>query len=556
MELPKMRLKQPVSRYPSDVLAGVISRTATAHRAGETSRIARRLAWPAVTVVGAIVLFCCALREGRFMIPQSDGDGMVLQANAMLHGNLMLHGWATSDVSFYTTELPEYMLVELVRGMRPDVVPIGAALTYTLLVLLAAFAARGAARGRTGIARVAITVAIMLGPSLIAATVLLNDPDHVGTAVPVLAVFALIDRAGPGRRRYVPVAVGIVLALAVVADQLVLLIGVLPVALVYGTRACQLLIQRRAPLETAWYEVSLAVAAVLAVGGASVITHLIRAVGGFQVQRGTHSFVLESTFQGNMWPTFENFLGLYSADFFGQKFGFSLIFAAIHLVAAALVVFALWLALRRFLRSVDLLPALLAVAICANVLAYAVTFQVTGPTIREISPVFSLGAALAGRVLAGPLLRNRLEPLLLAGAAGALVAMVQPVLLVGPPAQPYGTGLASWLEQHHLSQGVAGYWQSDSVTLDSAGAVTVRAVREYPRSGLKPYLWESDMGLFNSQSYDVNFVVATAPGSQAGSTVTQREAIARFGAPYAVYQYKQFMIMVWHKNLLPELNRR
>jgi hypothetical protein len=41
-------------------------------------------------------------------------------------------------VSFYTTELPEYLLVEVFRGMRSDVVRICAALTYTLLVVLAA----------------------------------------------------------------------------------------------------------------------------------------------------------------------------------------------------------------------------------------------------------------------------------------------------------------------------------------------------------------------------------------------------------------------------------
>ena len=71
----------------------------------------------------------------------SDGASNALQAWDMLHGNLLLHGWWLSDVSFYTTELPEYMLVELGRiGLNADVVHVGAALTYTLLV-----AARGAA---------------------------------------------------------------------------------------------------------------------------------------------------------------------------------------------------------------------------------------------------------------------------------------------------------------------------------------------------------------------------------------------------------------------------
>ena len=66
----------------------------------------------------------------------SAGAANALQAWDMLHGNLLLRGWTVSDVSFYTTELPEYMGVELIRGLGSDVVHV-AALTYTLLVLLA-----------------------------------------------------------------------------------------------------------------------------------------------------------------------------------------------------------------------------------------------------------------------------------------------------------------------------------------------------------------------------------------------------------------------------------
>ena len=104
--------------------------------------------WRWLAVAAAVVLlFFCAQREARQMGVQSDGAAMLLESWAMLHGNLLLSGWHLSDVSFYTTELPEYMLVELVRGLNPDVVRICAALTYTLLVVLAAAVAYGAEAG-------------------------------------------------------------------------------------------------------------------------------------------------------------------------------------------------------------------------------------------------------------------------------------------------------------------------------------------------------------------------------------------------------------------------
>lgn len=138
----------------------------------------RRLCWPAAVAAGVVVLFCYALRVAGAFMAQSDGAGNVLQAWAMLHGNLLLHGWYVSDVSFYTTELPEYMLVVAASGLRPEVVHICAALTYTLLVLGPALAT---------------------WPRVVPAFIYLSDPDHAGTALPVLVALALIGSVSPGQ---------------------------------------------------------------------------------------------------------------------------------------------------------------------------------------------------------------------------------------------------------------------------------------------------------------------------------------------------------------------
>ena len=111
--------------------------------AGETRRVrlARR-AWPAALAAATVVLFLCYLRLSRTTPNGSDGADQALQAWDMLHGNWLLRGWTVGDVSYYTTELPEYMAVELIRGLGPDVIHVAAAVTYTLLVLLAGLLAR------------------------------------------------------------------------------------------------------------------------------------------------------------------------------------------------------------------------------------------------------------------------------------------------------------------------------------------------------------------------------------------------------------------------------
>jgi hypothetical protein len=275
----------------------------------------RRLSWPAAVAAGVVVLFCYALRVAGAFMAQSDGAGNVLQAWAMLHGNLLLHGWYVSDVSFYTTELPEYMLVAAAYGLRPEVVHICAALTYTLLVLAAAVVARGQARGRAGVARAAIAVAIMLGPAL-----------------------ATWPRVVP---------------------------------------AFLVLAQRRVPVAAAGYELSLTAAAVAAAIAGEAMTHLIRALGGYRVNPAPAHIVPFRDIPANIEGAFKAFLDLFSADFFGERGGPGLVITSIHLVAVVLVAAAVVAGLLRFFRGDDLLSPLLAVAVVLNVAAYVLLYSVS-----------------------------------------------------------------------------------------------------------------------------------------------------------------------------------
>jgi len=509
--------------------------------------------WLAVAA-GILLLFYCALREARQLAPQSDGAAMVLESWAMLHGDLLLRGWQLSDVSFYTTELPEYMLVDLLRGFHPDVVRICSALTFTLLVVLAAAVAYGSrpADKRTAVVRAGISVAVMIGPSVLAATVLLNDPDHTGTAVPVLLAVLILDRGG--RRWWVPVVAAAVLGWALVGDSLVLLIGVAPLVVVGGARSFGLVAVRRERFAAAWYDLSLTAAGLAAAVAGTALSALIKANGGFALSASeTKSTVPSTALPANLAAALNNFLGLFSADFFASRLDNWLVVTAVHLICACLVAAALFLALRAFGRDLlggDVIAQLLAVAIAINIVAYVVLYPGSGSTVREIAPVFGLGGALAGRVLAGPLLRRRLAPLLALGAVAVLAAAVPPLVVAKAP-PPAAAGLARFLENHGLTRGLAGYWNADSATLDTQNRVVIAPVKNHPGRGLEPLLWEIQPRLFDGSDNDPDFLVATAPDGP--SSVTTAEAVAAFGQPYRRYYYQGDTIMVWHKNLLRQL---
>jgi hypothetical protein len=209
---------------------------ATSSRPAEQGR---RLTWAwgtalfCLTVIGLWFLYLHISRTQRV---ESDGASNALQAWDMLHGNLLLRGWTVTDVSFYTTELPEYMLVEAVRGLNADVLHAAAALSYALLVPLAAILAKGRATGREALFRMLIAAGIILAPEPGAGVfIVLFQPDHIGTGVPMLLTWLVLERAP--RRWYAPVAIGLMLTWVGIADQVVVITGVVPLALVCGVRA-------------------------------------------------------------------------------------------------------------------------------------------------------------------------------------------------------------------------------------------------------------------------------------------------------------------------------
>ena len=82
--------------------------------------------------------------------------------------------------------------------------------------------------------------------------------------------------------------------------------------------------------------------------------------------------------------------------------------------------------------------------------------------------------------------------------------------LTQPSAPPANTALASWLEAHHLSYGLSGYWTSSSVTVDSDNRVQVRALMQFT---MKRDLWMSNVGWYDPKLHYANFIVLdSGPG--------------------------------------------
>jgi hypothetical protein len=517
----------------------------------------RRWAVAGLWVLGVFAAFASYLQLARTRAVNSDGAGQALQAWDMLHANLLLHGWLLGDVSYYTTELPQYMLVEFVRGLNQDVVHVAAAMTYTLAALLAALLAKGDFAGRQGLVRVLIAVGIMLAPQLASGVnILLSSPDHIGTSVPVMVVWLILDHARP--RWYVPVIAGVFLGWAAIADMLVLYIGVLPLVLVCAIRVYRAVAVERKPLASQRYDMALGTAALLGAAAAVLALYAIHADGGFYMPAPAAQFIHSGTaLVHNLRITAEGLLLLGGADFIGLRpTAASTVFTMLHVVGVSLAAWGTWLAARRFLRDRDLVAQLLVTGVVINLAVYVLSTKANVVTqTREIVPVLPFSAALAGRLLGGRLLAGRLKaaklmPLLLVVLLGYLAGLAHE--MIQPPVAAQNQQLTSWLAARHLHTGLSGYWESNVVTLTSGDRVQIRQVA-LRGERLIPSTFESNAGWYDPDRNTANFVVLFPGVAGYPGFSSERAVLATFGQPARTYRVGSYTILVWNRNLLREL---
>lgn len=454
----------------------------------------------------------------------------------MLHGNVLLHGWSLSDVSFYTTELPEYMAVELVRGLTPDIVHIAAALTYTLLLVLVGLIAKGTATGREAVIRVLVSTGIMAAPalgSLNTTFVVLAYPDHTGTQVPLLATWLLLDRVRP--RWWVPAAVTALLAWVQVADTMALYEAALPLAAVCAVR----IYRRRGPLTGNWFDLSLAAGGIASIGIATMALRVIRQAGGFAVRTPAAGFARASGLDSNMWVKAEHILVLYGADFFGLSLTKAIV-PLIHLVGVGLAAFGAVQAVRRFWREDSLMLQILAASLVTVGVAFGFGFRLGA---WEAVALLPISAALAGRLLTARLIQARLIPAL-AVVLACYCAFLSHNATRPAPFSP-DQRVAAWLSAHHLRYGLASYWEASSVTLDSGNYVEVRPVRTAGAHLVLTH-WNAATSWYDPHLHDARFVIFR----YCSGCLSLAGLRGAFGSPAHVYRVVNYLVLVWNKNLL------
>jgi hypothetical protein len=464
-------------------------------------------------------------------------------------GNVLLRGWILTHDSFWTIDAFFYALAVRVGGIWPGLLNFEPALAVTIAVVVGAVVASRGHRKGAAVAGAATAVVLLAFPTNAMASFLLGGPDHVSTAVLALLAFAALRRGRVDWRWAVAVAA---LTIGMLGDLLMVAYGIAPI-LVAGVVA----MLRRREWRAGVAAVTASAAAIIA---SEIVSWLARAMGAFQSVDGV-SVATSAQILMNLRHVLS-----YGAGLVGFTYGFDagrvpIVLQDVHVVGALVIVACSLVATANLARGVVRghrgatgpgteterwwLDDVLIIAIFGSALTFVVLAVNGVPGARYLVAAVVFASVLAGRIVAQAW--HQLRPgrttrtICVLGAAVSLwFAAGLGYTLAQPVAAQSASALASFLEAHHLRNGVGGYWAASITTVESKGAVTVRPVLADPHGKLGRYMKQSSANWYAGQHFQ--FLVYETPVYQG---VDSASATRTWGPPVHTYVVGGYHVLVW-----------
>lgn len=462
-----------------------------------------------------------------FVTPKTSDDAIAfLQAQDILNGNVLLHGWTQSTVTYYTSIVPLYVLGGMFTAHLAALVYAVPPVIYALFVTISmALVGSRLNAGDRFISRVILL--LVIGLFSFYPWDATHSLSHIPTTILVAAAFYLlaIDRA--------PILASLPLILAYSGDPFAIWIGLVPIALV---GLYQLALGHQGVGRT-----------LLIVDGvgfliSKLLAAMIPLVGGFvTVEAHPIAFVPLTRFNWNVLWFISCILNLFGANFFGRTaFSFDTSVIIIHFLVFLFVVWATVKGVsdaRKGTESVFLVLLVTAVVVDVGAFLFS-TLPSDSTTVRFLAPVQVFGGLIAAMSWKKTGFRKEqiywLLPVVL---AGYLWAFCRPML---EPADRGPRNVIGFLESHQLTEGYASYSEAGLLTMLSDGKIKVRQVVLGPEGNLTRLQWVSAEQWYHAQ--DARFLVF---GGGSIGNVNAHTAIATWGSPEETKGIDGYTIMIW-----------
>lgn len=487
----------------------------------------------------------------------SDNASILLEAQGMQHGNLLLQRWHMPTDSFLTDEIPLYALGLLLGFPMPALLHIVPALLYTLLVFVGGYLATTLFEGKQRVWSVLALLGIVAFPALNLARGMLIGPLHFSTVLCALLGliayrhFLRVEKKG----RWIAFAILLLITvLAVLGDPFALVIFVVPLLL---TESIDALVKRCVTSSALCTFVGLLLATLLAFG----LRALLNSVGGVHILL-TAGFSLTDVpgMVSNAQYALVSLLVIFHANLLVGN-AFSLAALPLYLNALVLLVLiyavARW-CIRSFLHTSTVNEKIVNVLVWSLFgLVAAFVLSTLGTTIRYLYPTLFIGGAI-GFIVSASFIKRRVlivATLLVLVVNGGLFmfALAQAPTAPTPEAQ-----LMTLLKAHHLTRGLGTYWVAPIVTVQSEERIVLRQVMVKDRQ-IRPYVFLADEKWFDAENLrDANFIVYRNMSENDPQKFEPHEvyeaAIRSFGLPDQQYRVgRTYTVLVWHTPLLTHM---
>lgn len=550
----------PTSRFSRERVPGrwVTARSSTR---GIRALVALTKVFGASVVVGSITWLLSAMSSHIFA-GNSDGATVVLEGQSIGAGNILLHGWALSNDSFWSIDALFYALFVRIEGVTEAALHVVPALIAALVVLLGLWLVWTEERSWRFAIAGGVVILTLVTPNPDLSFFLLQGPWHVGTALYCLVAFAALaeDRWNGG----FAVAV-VVLVAGFLGDLATVTFGMIPVVFAGLARMVRARSVRRGlPTATAGV-VSLALAELCR----TILSHN----GAFTLVRGiTHA--TSSRYLANIGHAMTSMTGLLgvtslaigpasrlSSDAVTNGSSLSHL---VHLLLLCVVAGGVISAIVVFVRDLIVgdrknqgqtrsthVDALLLSGIGGSIATYVYLCPNNNADYaRYLSAALIFGVILSSRVLARALRSvhcpRSVAPLVLVSLLLSLaIAIATNDNLSKPKALRPTVELSAFLEQHHLNLGIGDYWSASIVTVTSDHRVTVRPVITNPQRSIVRYGRQSDASWYSRTNFQFLVYDVTHPWRDINATT----AITTFGRPKIAYVVGDYRVIVWPKPL-------
>lgn len=476
-----------------------------------------------ITLGIAIILFSIFLFASQSVALNSDTVNALLQGKAVANGNVLLHGWTFSNVSFYTTDLLLYGLAIWIGGFHFAILRIVPSIIYTLIVLLSLTLINKPNRRL----RIGVLLLLLAFPIEDLAFTAFSSMDH--TDALMFALIAIVLAKLSDKLRIVPyVLVPIILAYASIGDTLTLFIGVIPIAIAS-------LIRRK------W---TMGILSVIA----GIVAHVVAAsIHSFKLYPTYYQFAQLSDLPHHFSYAIHGVLSFTGADFFGDNVGAQSLLSALHIVGTIAVVYVIYRAIRQW-RALDYISLILVIGIVLDMAAFIFsTFPVNNGSDRYLLAFMVFGSILVARHLDWLTVLNRFKSRQMYITTGIVVLVYAISVFAFPTFNPNQSErqVVNFLEQHNMTNGYGSYWSANIMTALSNGKVHIAPTYVTSNSKISEYDWESDDTWY---THPTNFLVFD---TQTG--FNSQEVVNTFGKPSQTYNVGQDSIYVWDHNITPQL---